>query len=68
MAITVTPTAAGSEFDFGSLGKYVVEVENDAGTERVVARWKGFRTSDVTPSGGHVEQRQLDTVEGFERS
>lgn len=68
MAITVTPTATGSEFDFGDLGKYTVAVEDDANTQRVVARYKGSRTSDVTPAGGHVEQRQLDNVPGFERS
>lgn len=67
MAITVTPTATGSEFDFGDLGKYVVAVEDDAGTERVVARYNGTRTSDVTPSGGHTEQRQIDNPAGFER-
>lgn len=68
MAITAKEIVTGCEFDLGELGTYTVKIEDDAGTPRIVARYNGFRTSDVTPAGGHVEQRQLDTVSGFERS
>lgn len=67
MSITAKEIVTGCEFDLGTLGKYTVNIENDAGTLRIVARYNGFRTSDVTPAGGHVEQRQLDSPTGFER-
>lgn len=67
MVITATPIVTGIEFDLGGLGRYKVSVESDAGTERIVARYNGARTSDVTPAGGHTEQRQLDSPAGFER-
>ena len=67
MSITAEAIVTGVEFNLGALGTYKVSVENDAGTERVVSRYNGSRTSDVTPSGGHTEQRQLDSPSGFER-
>lgn len=67
MAIASTAAVQEVSYQLDSLGALVIKVENDAGTERLVARYNGSRVVDWTPAGGHVEQRDLDTPSGYER-
>lgn len=66
MAIPATAKITEATFDLG-IGKLTFAVEDDAGTLRVVARYNGARVEDWTPAGGHVEKRQLDTPDGYQR-
>lgn len=67
MSIPATAEVGKVTYDLGSLGSLTIEVEDDAGTERIVARYNGARVQDWTPSGGHLEFRDLDTPAGYER-
>lgn len=62
MPIPASATITRAEFDFGDLGTLSVGVENDAGTERVVIRYNGEWVRDISPAGGHVEDRENGTL------
>lgn len=53
---------AKTAFDFGDLGTLTVGVEDDAGTLRVIVRYNGQKVRDITPSGGHVEDRTAGSL------
>lgn len=62
MSIPASATIEVATFEFDGLGTITVGVENDAGTERVVIRYNGGRVRDITPAGGHVEDRTMASL------